>query len=635
MAKIGRNSPCPCGSGEKYKHCCLEKEDNVVSMTPRTRQELEKLDDQLGDFSFEYRERYLELYFDYADAHDFDPEIEGDYFTLFIVWATFNAPLVDGKTIFEIFMDKHGRSLRPQTKSVIEEWITVPGMYEIVEHVDEDQFTVESMDTGERDVIAFKDEEWLLDVGDGIIGILVPFGNNEKQFLLSFDVFDLEQMKMVFRQYEGAFSQAMKNEFPMVLYKVFMDEEDPYELIDAYEWPSKGQRAVPEYLCEMNDDIWEDESLNFATRQWHKFCEDEDPVVRKVAVFAAALEYLVMMMEGDGPTQKETAEKYGVSSASVSKRYQEMDYIMFDLFDEMIDEFGPGSPDVEDPSMLAEQQLKELQKLIQNENFSSQEEVEQFLNELSQSGKPLAPQSNTKKEQAENLIFEAHQTADSRQRIKLAEEALQLHPNSPDAFAILAEEANTLEEKNDLYFEGMIQGEAAFGPSFFENNRGYFWGLIETRPYMRAKQGYAETCAQMGDPDLAMEQYRELLDLNPMDNQGIRYLLIDALMKTGEYREAAALIDDYDEPSANMAYNRVYAEYKSNGWTRKTEQLLNTAINENPHVPEYLLGERKIPAEAPAFIGMGDENEAIDYVQAHMMLWQRERPLMRKLAEYK
>lgn len=23
--KVGRNDPCPCGSGKKYKHCCLEK----------------------------------------------------------------------------------------------------------------------------------------------------------------------------------------------------------------------------------------------------------------------------------------------------------------------------------------------------------------------------------------------------------------------------------------------------------------------------------------------------------------------------------------------------------------------------------------------------------------------------------
>lgn len=23
--KIGRNAPCPCGSGKKYKKCCLNK----------------------------------------------------------------------------------------------------------------------------------------------------------------------------------------------------------------------------------------------------------------------------------------------------------------------------------------------------------------------------------------------------------------------------------------------------------------------------------------------------------------------------------------------------------------------------------------------------------------------------------
>jgi len=27
VTKIGRNAPCPCGSGLKYKKCCLDKED--------------------------------------------------------------------------------------------------------------------------------------------------------------------------------------------------------------------------------------------------------------------------------------------------------------------------------------------------------------------------------------------------------------------------------------------------------------------------------------------------------------------------------------------------------------------------------------------------------------------------------
>src|SRR5260370_38888842 len=29
MAKVGRNDPCPCGSGKKYKRCCLEKDETA------------------------------------------------------------------------------------------------------------------------------------------------------------------------------------------------------------------------------------------------------------------------------------------------------------------------------------------------------------------------------------------------------------------------------------------------------------------------------------------------------------------------------------------------------------------------------------------------------------------------------
>jgi hypothetical protein len=25
--RVGRNEPCPCGSGRKYKHCCLAKDE--------------------------------------------------------------------------------------------------------------------------------------------------------------------------------------------------------------------------------------------------------------------------------------------------------------------------------------------------------------------------------------------------------------------------------------------------------------------------------------------------------------------------------------------------------------------------------------------------------------------------------
>jgi len=28
-AKVGRNEPCPCGSGKKYKRCCADKDEGV------------------------------------------------------------------------------------------------------------------------------------------------------------------------------------------------------------------------------------------------------------------------------------------------------------------------------------------------------------------------------------------------------------------------------------------------------------------------------------------------------------------------------------------------------------------------------------------------------------------------------
>jgi len=34
MAKMGRNQPCPCGSGKKYKHCCLPLEQAGRTPSP-------------------------------------------------------------------------------------------------------------------------------------------------------------------------------------------------------------------------------------------------------------------------------------------------------------------------------------------------------------------------------------------------------------------------------------------------------------------------------------------------------------------------------------------------------------------------------------------------------------------------
>jgi hypothetical protein len=40
MAKINRNSPCPCGSEKKYKKCCYAEDQKKKTVGPRSRNAL-------------------------------------------------------------------------------------------------------------------------------------------------------------------------------------------------------------------------------------------------------------------------------------------------------------------------------------------------------------------------------------------------------------------------------------------------------------------------------------------------------------------------------------------------------------------------------------------------------------------
>ena len=52
--KLGRNEPCPCGSGKKYKNCCLGKEykpycDHSEYAKQKTASEQRRADEEIKD----------------------------------------------------------------------------------------------------------------------------------------------------------------------------------------------------------------------------------------------------------------------------------------------------------------------------------------------------------------------------------------------------------------------------------------------------------------------------------------------------------------------------------------------------------------------------------------------------------
>lgn len=226
-------------------------------------------------------------------------------------------------------------------------------------------------------------------------------------------------------------------------------------------------------------------------------------------------------------------------------------------------------------------------------------------------------------DEAQELVYEAWERSRKQDRIRLAEKALEISRDCADAYNLLAEEkAQSVEEARSYFEQGVEAGERALGETAFEEDVGHFWGLLETRPYMRARGGLAQCLWILGEEEEAIGHYEDMLRLNPNDNQGIRHILLEHLLKRNDREKAGRLLKQYEEDtSAEWLYGRALWLFRQEGESKKADQALAEALDQNPHVPTYLLGKKKVPRRQPEYIGWGDESEAQAYAAGSIPLW--------------
>lgn len=224
---------------------------------------------------------------------------------------------------------------------------------------------------------------------------------------------------------------------------------------------------------------------------------------------------------------------------------------------------------------------------------------------------------------AQEIIYDAWEAGDRRKRVALAKQALKLSPLCADAYVLLAQQTRrNLDEMIDLYRQGVAAGEKALGKTCFRDDVGHFWGILETRPYMRARQGLAQALWDKGLREEAVKHYHDMLHLNPNDNQGIRYLLIDCLLLLGRDGEAAALSKRYDEDgAAAWSWSRALLAYRRTGDSPESRDVLSQAVSGNEYIAPFLLGDKKMPRRLPDYISWGGEDEAIAYVYGAAGAW--------------
>jgi hypothetical protein len=114
-----------------------------------------------------------------------------------------------------------------------------------------------------------------------------------------------------------------------------------------------------------------------------------------------------------------------------------------------------------------------------------------------------------------------------------------------------------------------------------------------------------------------------MLRLNPGDNQGLRYVLVNWLLETNNTPALKALLKQYpdDDGLATGLYTRALLAFREEGPSKNAMKLLPKALGHNPFVPPYWLGDKKLPIRPPAFIGFGDENEAVEYAVGALLIW--------------
>ncbi|MGB5984394.1 MAG: SEC-C metal-binding domain-containing protein [Desulfobacterales bacterium] len=150
--KTGRNAPCPCGSGKKYKKCCLAKTDppSQALYYQRLSEAHDRLAKRLLDFSTKtFGPGSIDVAMDEFllwpdDEDEMDEEVLDLIGPLFWPWFFFNwvydaqaadvsLALPEGQTLAELYAQSRSRKLDPLEKRLIEKANRAPcSFFEVV-----------------------------------------------------------------------------------------------------------------------------------------------------------------------------------------------------------------------------------------------------------------------------------------------------------------------------------------------------------------------------------------------------------------------------------------------------------------------------------------------------------------------
>lgn len=265
--------------------------------------------------------------------------------------------------------------------------------------------------------------------------------------------------------------------------------------------------------------------------------------------------------------------------------------------------------------------IRDLQRLLETQDFKSEKEINEFLSKYQSEKIPEFPEDVlNSREKAEDKVYQAYESSKTK-GIKLAEEALALDKDCILAYQYLGEQQRNLNKAKDYYLKGIEIGKKKFGGKYEDENKGHFWMIFETRPYMTCLFNLSECEYISGNIGESIMLIEYILDLNPNDNQGVRYILSSHLLQANEYTKYAKHSKaNKDDGGIFFKFNNALFEFINSGNSLKSINLLKEAIEHNDYVIDKLNKKSKMKANG---YSMGSKEEANYYCEYNSENWQR------------
>ncbi len=199
---------------------------------------------------------------------------------------------------------------------------------------------------------------------------------------------------------------------------------------------------------------------------------------------------------------------------------------------------------------------------------------------------------NSPEFKSSELLEEALEAPSKNKALKLAKQALEIYPDNIDAENLIVEfEENPIKKlkKYDSIIEKatkLLKEKSMFN----KENIGNFWLILETRPYMRARDSKIATLLKLGRYSEAINECEELLKLCNSDNMEIRYILVALYSFLEKFEECEKLYKKFNDDSIFMVFPMAIMYFKKGDY-KKAKQYLKKTEEQNEFLLDFLLNE--------------------------------------------